>query len=138
MTGAQPGNISLKITTFSHICSHPCFNLFRHLLWLANELLGSNERISRLSRRFVGHERRQAVTTSYGSFGTSTVGFNLGYGGQKWGNFSSASGLDTGRFLDPPEFTVIHAKGNEENIFDRIDYQLSKADSSRSNCRSRW
>jgi hypothetical protein len=70
-----------------------------------------------------------SVTASYGSFGTSTLGFNLGYGGQKWGNFISASGLNTGRFLDPPEFTVIHAKGNEENIFDRVDYQLSKADS---------
>jgi Carboxypeptidase regulatory-like domain/TonB-dependent Receptor Plug Domain len=70
-----------------------------------------------------------SVTASYGSFGTSTVGFNLGYGGPKWGNFISASGLNTGRFLDPPEFTVIHAKGNEENIFDRIDFQLSKADS---------
>jgi len=70
-----------------------------------------------------------SVTTSYGSFGTSTAGFNLGYGGQKWGNFVSASGLNTGRFLDPPEFSVIHAKGNEENVFDRVDYQLSKADS---------
>jgi TonB-dependent Receptor Plug Domain len=70
-----------------------------------------------------------SVTASYGSCGTSTAGFNLGYGGQKWGNFISASGLNTGRFLDPPEFTVIHAKGNEENIFDRVDYQLSKADS---------
>jgi hypothetical protein len=70
-----------------------------------------------------------SVTTSYGSFGTSTVGINVGYGSPKWGNFVSASGLNTGRFLDPPEFTVIHAKGNEENIFDRIDYQLSKADS---------
>jgi len=70
-----------------------------------------------------------SVTTSYGSFGSSTVGINLGYGGPKWGNFISASGLNTGRFLDPPEFTVIHAKGNEENIFDRVDYQLSKADS---------
>ena len=70
-----------------------------------------------------------SVTTSYGSFGTSTLGFNLGYGGQKWGNFISASGLNTGRFLDPPEFTVIHAKGNEENVFDRVDFQLSKADS---------
>ena len=69
------------------------------------------------------------VTTSYGSFGTSTVGIEVGYGGPKWGNFISASGLNTGRFLDPPEFTVIHAKGNEENIFDRVDYQLSKADS---------
>jgi hypothetical protein len=70
-----------------------------------------------------------SVTTNYGSFGTSTAGLNLGYGGQKWGNFISLSGLNTGRFLDPPEFTVIHAKGNEENVFDRFDYQLSKADS---------
>lgn len=70
-----------------------------------------------------------SVTTSYGSFGTSTLGINVGYGGPKWGNFVSASGLNTGRFLDPPEFAVIHAKGNEENIFDRVDYQLSKADS---------
>ena len=70
-----------------------------------------------------------SLTSSYGSFGTSTVGFNLGYGGQQWGNFISASGLNTGRFLDTPEFTPIHAKGNEENIFDRIDYRLSTADS---------
>lgn len=70
-----------------------------------------------------------SITTSYGSFGTSTVGINVGYGGPKWGNFVSASGLNTGRFLDPPEFTVIHAKGNEENVFDRVDYQLSKVDS---------
>jgi len=69
------------------------------------------------------------VTTSYGSFGTSNVGFNLGYGGQKWGNFISVNGLNTGRFLDPPEFAVMHDKGNEENLFDRVDYQLSTADS---------
>ena len=70
-----------------------------------------------------------AVTASYGSFGTANVGFNLGYGGQKWGNFISANGLDSGRFLDPPEFAVMHDKGNEENLFDRVDYQLSTADS---------
>jgi hypothetical protein len=40
-----------------------------------------------------------SVTASYGSFGTSTLGFNLGYGGQKWGNFISGNGLNTGRFL---------------------------------------
>ena len=70
-----------------------------------------------------------ALTASYGSFGTATGGFNLGYGGQKWGNFIAINGLNTGRFLDPPEFTVIHAKGNEENAFDRVDYKLSDADS---------
>jgi hypothetical protein len=69
------------------------------------------------------------VTTSYGSFGTATAGFTLGYGGQKWGNFISANGLNTGRFLDPPEFAVMHDKGNEENLFDRVDYQLTTADS---------
>ncbi len=70
-----------------------------------------------------------SVTTSYGSFGTSSLGFDLGYGGQNWGNFISVNGLNTGRFLDPPEFTVIHAKGNEENVFDRVDYKVSNADS---------
>jgi hypothetical protein len=69
------------------------------------------------------------LTTSYGSFGTSTVGFNVGYGGEKWGNFISLSGLNSGRFLDPPEFRVVHAKGNEENVFDRVDYGFSKSDS---------
>jgi Carboxypeptidase regulatory-like domain/TonB-dependent Receptor Plug Domain len=70
-----------------------------------------------------------SVTASYGSFGTSNVDLNIGYGGQNWGNFISVSGLNSGRFLDPPEFTVFHDKGNEENLFDRVDYQLSKADS---------
>jgi len=70
-----------------------------------------------------------SVTASYGSFGTSNAGFDLAYGNQKWGNFISANGLNSGRFLDPPEFTVMHDKGNEENIFDRVDYQISPADS---------
>ena len=74
-------------------------------------------------------EPHGSASASYGSFGTSTADFNLGYGGQKWGNFISVSGLNSGRFLDPPEFTVIHAKGNEENVFDRVDYQFSSADS---------
>jgi len=69
-----------------------------------------------------------SVTASYGSFGTSNAGFDLAYGTQKWGNFISANGLNSGRFLDPPEFTVMHDKGNEENIFDRVDYQISPAD----------
>jgi hypothetical protein len=68
-------------------------------------------------------------TASYGSFGTSNAGFNLAYGGDKWGNFISLSGLNSGRFLDPPEVTAIHDKGNEQNIFDRVDFQLSQADS---------
>src|SRR6202521_4270274 len=69
------------------------------------------------------------VTTSYGSFGSVTGGANLAIGGSKWGTFVSVSGLNTGRFLDPPEFQVMHSKGNEENSFDRFDFQPSGADS---------
>jgi hypothetical protein len=69
-----------------------------------------------------------SAIASYGTFGSSTAGFNLAYGNQKWGNFVSLSGLNTGRFLDPPEFVVLHDKGNEENVFDRVDYQLTQAD----------
>ncbi len=70
-----------------------------------------------------------SVFASYGTFGTSNAGFDLSYGGARWGNFVSISGLDTGRFLDPPEFRVLHAKGNQENFFDRVDFQPSSADS---------
>jgi hypothetical protein len=73
------------------------------------------------------------VTTSYGSFGSSNVGFNLATGSAKLGNFISANVMNTGRFLDPPEFHGIHDKGNEENLFDRIDYQISNANSVRLN-----
>src|SRR5580700_1244377 len=68
------------------------------------------------------------VTASYGSFGSSTGEFDLAYGNDKLGNFIAVNGLNTGRFLDPPEFTVLHDKGNEENIFDRVDYQITQAD----------
>ena len=70
-----------------------------------------------------------SITTSYGSFGTSNVDFNLGYGGKNWGNFLAANGLNSGRFLDPPEFSVMHDKGNQENVFDRVDYKFSDKDS---------
>lgn len=54
------------------------------------------------------------VTASYGTFGTSAEALDLAYGGQKWGNFISASGLNTGRFLDGPEFQVFNDHGNQE------------------------
>jgi hypothetical protein len=69
-----------------------------------------------------------SVSTSYGSFGTASGEFNLAYGGDKWGNFIAVNGLNSGRFLDPPEFTPIHDKGNEENVFDRVDFQITPKD----------
>jgi carboxypeptidase family protein/TonB-dependent receptor-like protein len=70
-----------------------------------------------------------SVTASYGTFGSSSGGFDLGYGGKNWGNFISAGGFNTSRFLDPPEFTVLHAKGNEQNLFERFDLKPSQSDS---------
>ena len=67
--------------------------------------------------------------TSYGTFGSATGSFDFGYGGKNWGNFVEFDGLNTGRFLDPPEFVVFHDKGNEENAFDRVDYQFTQVDS---------
>jgi hypothetical protein len=72
-----------------------------------------------------------SITTSYGTFGSATAGIDLSYGGQNWGNFFEIDGLNTGRFLDPPEFVVFHDKGNEQNVFDRIDRQFTAADSVR-------
>jgi hypothetical protein len=74
-----------------------------------------------------------SVSTSYGSFGTATAEFNLAYGGAKWGNFIAVSGLNSGRFLDPPEFAPIHDKGNEENLFDRVDFQITPKDTIHTN-----
>jgi hypothetical protein len=70
-----------------------------------------------------------SITTSYGSFGSAGGSIDLSYGGKNWGNFISIDGLNTGRFLDPPEFVVFHDKGNEMNFFDRIDRQLTAVDS---------
>jgi hypothetical protein len=70
-----------------------------------------------------------SVTLSYGSFGSSNASADLAYGGKNWGNFISVSGLQTGRFLDAPEFAVMHDKGNQQNLFDRVDLQVSSADS---------
>jgi hypothetical protein len=69
------------------------------------------------------------LTASYGTFGSTNGAFDLSYGGPHWGNFISANGLDTSRFLDPPEFAVLHDKGNQENFFDRIDFKPTDKDS---------
>jgi hypothetical protein len=70
-----------------------------------------------------------SVYSSYGSFGSVTAGFQVAMGNAKFGNFIAANGLNTSRFLDPPELHAIHDKGNEENLFDRFDYVITVADS---------
>ncbi|MGD0941314.1 MAG: TonB-dependent receptor [Terracidiphilus sp.] len=70
-----------------------------------------------------------SINTSYGAFGSATAGFDLAYGRAKWGNFIEADGLNSGRFLDPPELSVFHDKGNEQNVFDRVDWSIAPKDS---------
>ena len=70
-----------------------------------------------------------SITTSFGTFGSATGSVDLSYGGNNWGNFIEVDGLNSGRFLDPPEFSVFHDKGNELNVFDRVDRQITPGDS---------
>ena len=74
-----------------------------------------------------------SITSSYGTFGSATGAIDLSYGGAKWGNFIEIDGLNTSRFLDPPEFKVFHDKGNEENVFDRVDRNFTQKDSIHTN-----
>jgi hypothetical protein len=68
------------------------------------------------------------INTSFGNFGTVNSGANLAYGGNVWGNFVSLNGMNTNRFLDGPESTVMHDHGNEQNFFDRLDLKPSSND----------
>lgn len=74
-----------------------------------------------------------SIAFDYGTFGTTSLDGNIAYGGQRWGNFLAASGLNTGRFLDGPEFQTLHNKGNQQNVFDRVDFQFTDADSLHTN-----
>src|ERR1700730_1141567 len=73
--------------------------------------------------RFFGN-----VDASYGSFGSVGGSAGLGFGTAKFGNFIALDGIRTGRFLDTPEFTAFHDKGNNQTIFDRVDYQPTGKD----------
>lgn len=60
---------------------------------------------------------------NWGSFGSWGENATLGFGSATLGNFIAIDGIRTGRFLDTPEFLPIHDIGNNETLFDRIDYQ---------------
>ena len=64
-----------------------------------------------------------SLDVSYGNFGTVGTDVSYGFGNARFGNFIAIDGTRSGRFLDTPEFTPIHDKGNNETIFDHFDYQ---------------
>lgn len=63
-----------------------------------------------------------------GSFGTWGEEGTIGFGNSRFGNFLVANGLRSGRILDTPEFLPLHAIGNNETIFDRLDFQPTAQD----------
>ena len=64
-----------------------------------------------------------SFSSQYGSFGSWSEGLTLGVGGSKWGNFLALNGNGSSRFLDSPEYTAFHDKGNAQSFFDRVDWQ---------------
>jgi hypothetical protein len=69
-----------------------------------------------------------SFSTTYGTFGTISQDASVGYGNSKLGNFVTFNFARSGRFLDAPEFTVLHDRGTSGNIFDRVDYSPSSKD----------
>ncbi len=69
-----------------------------------------------------------SFNTLYGSFGTTHEDASLAYGNAKVGNFVAFNFDHSGRFLDAPEFTVLHDRGRAINLFDRIDYSPNSKD----------
>jgi hypothetical protein len=70
-----------------------------------------------------------SLSLGYGSFGTPTASVAVASGSARWGNFLALDGVDSQRFLDAPEFQPLHADGNAENLFDRLDWRPSDATS---------
>jgi Carboxypeptidase regulatory-like domain len=85
--------------------------------------------VSAVTRSGLGKKPTGSLDTYYGSFGTFGEQATFGIGGAKWGNFLVMNSDRSGRFLDSPEFTPFHDKGNNESIFDRIDFQAGSRDS---------
>ena len=73
--------------------------------------------------RFFGN-----VDANYGSFGTVGGSLGLGYGTPKFGEFLAVDGVRSGRFLDTPEFRPLHDIGNNQTLFDRLDFQPNGKD----------
>jgi hypothetical protein len=68
------------------------------------------------------------IETYWGSFATYGENATYASGNSKFGNFVAINAVRTGHFLDTPEFRPIHDIGNNETIFDRMDYQPTGRD----------
>jgi hypothetical protein len=69
-----------------------------------------------------------SIDSYYGSFGSVGGDVSYGFGNERMGNFLALDGTRSGRFLDTPEFSAFHDKGNNQTIFDRFDFQPTPVD----------
>ena len=85
--------------------------------------------INAITRSGIGLQKPNgSFLAQYGTFGTTDLNGDLALGGPKAGNFTAFNFGRSGRFLDAPEFTVLHDRGTATNLFDRIDFSPTSKD----------
>lgn len=85
--------------------------------------------VNAVTRSGLGQKPTGSFDTYYGSFGTVGEDATFGMGGAKWGDYLVLDSSRSGRFLDSPEFTPFHDKGNTETAWDRVDFVPNGKDS---------
>ena len=76
----------------------------------------------------LGQKLNSSFLGSWSSFATYSEEASLGFGTAKIGNFLAFNTVRSGRFVDTPEFTPIHAIGNNGTLFYRFDFQPNGKD----------
>jgi hypothetical protein len=84
--------------------------------------------VNAVTRSGLGQKPFGSLVGQWGSFATYSEEATLGFGGSKIGNFISFNAVRSGRFLDTPELTPIHAIGNNGTVFDHFDYSPTGRD----------
>ena len=84
--------------------------------------------VEAVTRSGLGKKPFGEIDTTYGSFGTLGEKASVGFGSAKVGNFAVIDSDRSGRFLDSPEFDPMHDIGNDQTIFDRLDFQPDEHD----------
>jgi hypothetical protein len=78
--------------------------------------------VNAVTRSGLGQKPNGSLTAQWGSFATYSEEGTLGFGGSRVGNFLAFNAMRSGRFLDTPELTPIHAIGNSGTLFDHFDF----------------
>ena len=80
------------------------------------------------TRSGLGQKLNGGLLGQWSSFATYSEEANLGFGSAKIGNFIAVNALRSGRFLDTPELTPLHAIGTNGTVFYRFDFQPNGKD----------